>query len=160
MQRDVRTTPYEDLLQQWKPLIYKFSRWNIGVDPDDLYQELSIILYAAQQRYDPSRGASFGTYLYRALITRVRKLYQQVNKRKKRVPPSCIVPLEKHHENILNATDEQLELVELLANVTDDAKSVARCILAGAEKPRDQLLLGLSNKQINQGTTELRRLLR
>ena len=37
--------PFDQLAQQWRPLMHKFASWNVrGYDYDDLFQELLITL--------------------------------------------------------------------------------------------------------------------
>lgn len=62
---------FEELENQYKPLIAKYARWNIpGYAPDDIAQEVRLTLWKCQQAFDPEtrkgfngRPSSFLNYL-------------------------------------------------------------------------------------------------
>ncbi len=70
------------IIEQWEPLVNKMA-WKIpvvGMDVEDVCQELRIVIHKAHEKYDPNRGASFKTYLYRAMLNRLLKLRENVAK--------------------------------------------------------------------------------
>jgi len=85
--------PFEQLEERWRPLLSKFASWNIGMPREDLYQELLLVLWKAQQGYSPDKKASFQTYLYTALFNKVGTLNHRLNDTKSRIPTSSLIPL-------------------------------------------------------------------
>lgn len=92
---DIKALSFNDLERRFRPLIAKFSCWSIyGLDPDDIAQEMRIVLAKAQENYDPSRGESgFLHYLYRAMQNRAGQLAGRP-RCKKRVPPTLQTSLD------------------------------------------------------------------
>lgn len=72
-----------DLVAQWEPKVQKISSTTfiIGMDRDDLAQELRIVLVKAAKKFDPTRGVSFHTYLHTAMMNTVRTLISQAQRR-------------------------------------------------------------------------------
>ena len=60
----------DDLIRQWEPKIQKMvsNSFVIGMDREDIAQELRISLLKAAKAYDDSRGVIFHTYLHLSLI--------------------------------------------------------------------------------------------
>ena len=80
---------YGELESTWTPLLNRFvrvGRSRSGMEPDDLRQELRIVLVNCWHKFDPNRGAKFGTYLYRSMLNHVLKLGERAN-RVRRSPP-------------------------------------------------------------------------
>ena len=59
-----------ELVAQWEPKIQKMSSnsYVVGLDKEDLAQELRIALIKAARAYDDSKGAIFHTYLHTSLV--------------------------------------------------------------------------------------------
>lgn len=86
---------YEQLESTWTPLLNRFVRLGrprSGMEPDDLRQELRIVLVNCWHRFDPNRGAKFGTYLYRSMLNHVLKLGERANRARRSPPGDAHLP--------------------------------------------------------------------
>tara|TARA_R110002020_G_scaffold185066_2_gene382537 strand:- start:675 stop:1178 length:504 start_codon:yes stop_codon:yes gene_type:complete len=65
-----------DLIMQWEPKIQKLltNTFVIGMDRDDLAQELRIAIIKAAKGFDEDRGVIFHTYLHTAMVNTLRTL--------------------------------------------------------------------------------------
>ena len=106
---------YELLEMQWRPLLCKFAGWFIpGFAQSDLLQELRVVLWEAQEKYDSDRG-SFKTFLYRACLNHMLDLNksQRCQKRYPKQPPISLEEVV-----ILPAVEDDLEDIETQEFVT------------------------------------------
>lgn len=149
---------YEALEKQWMPLLRMFANWRIGMESEDLLQELRIILFNAQGKYDPDRGVAFKTYLFRALLNRVLKLRQQINAVKARVPPGMHVPLDGAPEP---AAEDEVGLLEVLSGIQHDGvRELATLIVRGENTPTTRKLRGLAPRETRAAMRSLKALLK
>ncbi|KKK87078.1 hypothetical protein LCGC14_2756840 [marine sediment metagenome] len=163
----VKDTPFGVLEAQWERMLHKFAQWNTGMEREDVYQELRLLLFHAQQCYDPSKGAAFSTYLYNSCLNKVRNLEGRIKNVKSRVPPAMLSPLCTNDEHVGRgcahvelATVDDTEELELLGNASPEARRIAALILRGEGRRRDWAQFGLSPEQIKAGVKELKGLLR
>ena len=65
-----------DLILKWEPKIQKLlqSTYVVGMDRDDIAQELRIAIIKAAQGFDEDRGVIFHTYLHTAMVNTIRTL--------------------------------------------------------------------------------------
>lgn len=72
-----------DLILQWEPKINKIlqDKWVVGMDKDDLAQELRIVIMKAAKGYKEDSKASFHTYLHRAMLNRIFTLITQASRK-------------------------------------------------------------------------------
>ena len=72
----------DDLVTQWEPKIQKMlsNVFVIGMDRDDIAQELRIALIKAARGFDENRGVIFHTYLHTTLVNTIRSLITRVSK--------------------------------------------------------------------------------
>lgn len=72
----------DDLVTQWEPKIQKMlsNVFVIGMDRDDIAQELRIALIKAARGFDENRGVIFHTYLHTSLVNTIRSLITRVSK--------------------------------------------------------------------------------
>tara|TARA_Y100000310_G_scaffold253793_1_gene260755 strand:- start:1002 stop:1529 length:528 start_codon:yes stop_codon:yes gene_type:complete len=65
-----------DLILTWEPKIQKLLQGTfvVGVDRDDIAQELRIAIIKAAQGFDEDRGVIFHTYLHTAMVNTIRTL--------------------------------------------------------------------------------------
>ena len=72
----------DDLVIQWEPKIQKMlsNVFVIGMDRDDIAQELRIALIKAARGFDENRGVLFHTYLHTTLVNTIRSLITRVSK--------------------------------------------------------------------------------
>ena len=71
-----------DLILQWERKIQKMSSntFIIGMDREDIAQELRIAIIKAAKAYDNSRGILFHTYLHTTLVNTIRTLISKAQK--------------------------------------------------------------------------------
>lgn len=176
---------YGELENQWRGMLHKFAGWNIGMEHEDLYQEMSIVLFEAQQRYDPLKGAAFSTYLFRALLNKIRKLRVFVNDVKKRIPPHALVSFdlvtgsqigEKSHDGLAYKIQpgggetpaehhyepeifDDVDAFELLTGAPTEVQRLANLILGTGAK-RSEWANHLPTDEVTAGVKGLKRLLR
>ena len=80
----------DELIKQWEPKVQKIVSVSfvIGMDKEDLAQELRIAILKAAQGFDETRGISFHTYLHTTLINTLRTLISKAQR--KYIPMSSI----------------------------------------------------------------------
>ena len=73
----------DELMKQWEPKVQKIvsNTFIIGLDRDDIAQELRIALIKAAQGFEEDRGVLFHTYLHTAMINTVRTLISKAQRR-------------------------------------------------------------------------------
>ena len=64
------------LIDQWEPKIHKLlaNTFVVGMDKDDIAQELRIAIIKAAKGFDEDRGVIFHTYLHTAMVNTLRTL--------------------------------------------------------------------------------------
>jgi RNA polymerase sigma factor (sigma-70 family) len=72
----------DKLILQWEPKIQKMvsNSFIVGLDNEDLAQELRIALIKAAKAYDDSRGVVFHTYLHTSLVNTIRTLISKAQR--------------------------------------------------------------------------------
>lgn len=166
----VKDLSYIELENQWGGMLHKFSQWRVpGMEYDDVKQELRIVLYKAQQKYNSRKpAASFTTYIYRAFLNKVRKLEDRTTALK-RIPTNNLLPLcdSSHDEGAWCLTCtyppmayDNTELLDLLGHASPEAQQIAVMSLRGETSRTSWIESGLSNEQIKVGLKELKGLIR
>ena len=114
----------DDLIKQWEPKIVRMlsHTFVIGMDWDDLAQELRIAIMKAAQGFDEDRGVIFHTYLHTAMVNTLRTLIHKAQKYE--TPISLDATYYDNDEPLLeqladslsygSATEVDIELHELL----------------------------------------------
>ena len=71
------------LIAQWEPKIQRFlgTSYVLGLDREDLAQELRIAIIKAAEGFDEERGVSFNTYLHTTMVNTLRTLITKAQKR-------------------------------------------------------------------------------
>ena len=66
----------DDLIRQWEPKITRLlaNTFVVGMDRDDIAQELRISIIKAAKGFDEDRGVIFHTYLHTAMVNTLRTL--------------------------------------------------------------------------------------
>ena len=66
----------DELIEQWEPKINKMlqNTFVIGLDREDIAQELRIAIVKAAQGYNEDKGVLFHTYLHTAMVNTIRTL--------------------------------------------------------------------------------------
>lgn len=88
----------EDFLTANKKLIYscinpyKFrsQRSMLGVDDEDLFQEASIAMWSAFDKYDPNTEASFATYACTAMMNAIREVLRKQGAHKRKIDATAV----------------------------------------------------------------------
>ena len=72
----------DELIKQWEPKIQRMlsNTYIIGMDREDLAQELRIAILKAAKSFDDSRGIIFHTYLHTTLLNTIRTLMSKVGR--------------------------------------------------------------------------------
>jgi DNA-directed RNA polymerase specialized sigma24 family protein len=71
-----------NLILQWEPKIQKLLSgvFIVGMERDDIAQELRIAIIRAAEGYDSSRGVLFHTYLHTTLVNTIRTLMSKAHR--------------------------------------------------------------------------------
>ena len=71
-----------DLIKQWEPKIQKMLQGTsvLGMDRDDIAQELRIAIMRAANGFDEDKGVLFHTYLHTAMVNTIRTLMTKAQK--------------------------------------------------------------------------------
>ena len=157
---------FDVLAKKWEPLLNKFASWKFGMEYEDLYQEMLLLLYKAQNSFDPSRHTSFITYLYRAALNRVRHLKHVTTELQRVIPQHALVPLcdgtgcahfdpnGTYHPSIV----DDVSGIDLLVGASAPAKKVASLFAKGVSV-NNLTIHGLTKQQADTGLRELKQLL-
>ena len=124
--------PFEELQKTWRPKIFKMSQKFVPyMDYDDIYQEMSIVLWKCQMNYDENNKASFHTYIHRAMANRMFNIRRDVGRSNpdynKLVymgsllyssyddndPENTLLEYVKHRDKAFSYTDEDSPIVFL-----------------------------------------------
>ena len=72
----------DELITQWEPKVQRFlnTSFVLGMDREDLGQELRIAIIKAAEGFDESRGTSFHTYLHTTMVNTLRTLISKAQK--------------------------------------------------------------------------------
>ena len=108
-----------ELVIQWEPKIQKMvsNVYVVGMDRDDIAQELRIALLKTARAFDPNRGVLFHTYLHTSLVNTIRTLISRAQKQLKLVPQSLDIIYEDtglQSTEIIEALIDPAEQEELL----------------------------------------------
>ena len=78
----------DDLIIQWEPKVQKMasSASIVGMDRDDIAQELRLVIYKAAKKFNPEKNVSFHTYLHTSMVNTIRTLISKAQSRLKRQP--------------------------------------------------------------------------
>ena len=113
----------DDLIRQWEPKITRLlaNTFVVGMDRDDIAQELRISIIKAAKGFDEDRGVIFHTYLHTAMVNTLRTLISRGQRQQIDLSLETTVTDEEIiPESILKAledpvnTFEEIEFEELL----------------------------------------------
>jgi|TARA_B100001964_G_scaffold238885_1_gene305192 RNA polymerase sigma factor (sigma-70 family) len=99
----------DDLIRQWEPKVQKMASKTsiVGMEQEDIAQELRLVICKAAKKYSPDRNASFHTYLHTSMVNTIRTLITKAQARLKRQPVFIQIP-----DDGSNQTLEELAAVE------------------------------------------------
>jgi len=71
-----------NLIETWEPKIHKMTQnlFIVGMDKEDIQQELRIAIMKAAKSFDDSKGFIFHTYLHTTMINTIRTLITKAEK--------------------------------------------------------------------------------
>ena len=77
-----------ELIEKWEPQVHKIARTMsiIGMDYDDIVQELRMGVMKAAKGYKEDSGVIFHTYLYKTLMNTASTLITRASKKHKAMP--------------------------------------------------------------------------
>jgi len=146
-----------ELILKWEPKIQKLltDTFVVGMERDDIAQELRIAIIKAAQGFDEDRGVIFHTYLHTAMINTIRTLIS----RGQRHPVSLSLESQKR----IDRSDSEVynvSLIDTLAdptNVSDDLEFMNllenSALLSVAEK--DFIILRLEGMNMDEISKDL-----
>ncbi len=78
----------DELIEQWEPQVHKIARTMsiIGMEYDDIVQELRMGVMKAAKGYKEESGVIFHTYLYKTLMNTASTLITRASKKHKAMP--------------------------------------------------------------------------
>jgi len=155
----------DELIKQWEPKIQRMlsNTYIIGMDRDDIAQELRIAILKAAKSFDDSRGIIFHTYLHTTLLNTIRTLMSKVG----RAPE--IESLDEVHEDtnmidskLLDALkdpanhEELIHAMDLLTNhnLTKNEKEFVFLRLDGLTMEEISVNLAMSAYKVRQSLRE------
>lgn len=108
-----------ELIEQWEPQVHKIARTMsiIGMDYDDIVQELRMGVMKAAKGYKEDSGVIFHTYLYKTLMNTASTLITRASKKHKSMPT---IPMpEGFDEKLLDEKSESkdLEVLDMIAQL-------------------------------------------
>ena len=157
-----------DLVAQWEPKIQRMlsNTFIIGMDRDDIAQELRIALVKAAKAYNKRKDTIFHTYLHTAMINTIRTLISKAQKRVETSSPSeeammnrdgTPIPLSDRIESKENEY-EKIELQMWLTSrdvITQKGKFIKGMNMTSKETLFIQLRLeGLTMEEISEDLGE------
>jgi len=109
----------DDLIKQWEPQVHKVARnvSVIGMDYEDIVQELRIGVMKAAKGYREDSGVIFHTYLYKTLMNTASTLITKASKHYRAMPTVDITDdidfiLKDNSDHTLD-----IETVDMLTNL-------------------------------------------
>ena len=103
----------DDLIRQWEPKVQKMTSntYILGLDREDLAQELRLAVVKAAQGFEEDRGVLFHTYLHTAMTNTIRTL---LSKSRKLIPVTTSLDAVSSDFSTM-----PLQSYEILAALTD-----------------------------------------
>ena len=155
----------DELIKQWEPKIQKMlsNTYIIGMDREDIAQELRIAILKAAKSFDDSRGIIFHTYLQTTLLNTIRTLMSKVGRQPE------IESLDEVHEDtnmidskLLDALkdpanhEELIHAMDLLTNhnLTKNEKEFVFLRLDGLTMEEISVNLAMSAYKVRQSLRE------
>ena len=148
----------DDLIRQWEPKVQKMASntYILGMDREDLAQELRLAVVKAAQGFEEDRGVLFHTYLHTAMTNTIRTL---LSKARKLVP--FTTSLDDVSSDFSTMPVQSYEILEALADSSDFTVDVefkeflANCFLDEQEQAFITLRLeGLTMEEITEDLGE------
>jgi len=111
----------DELIKQWEPKIHKLlqNTFVIGMDHDDLQQELRIAIVKAAKGFNEDKGILFHTYLHTAMVNTLRTLISKAQRQLITASIDELLDAETTATKVLNSLQapddrEKFEITDLL----------------------------------------------
>lgn len=148
---EIREENFDAIVERFRGFINKKKNtwWVPGADPDDLEQEIKMIVLNCIRRWDPSRGVPFWAYLQRAVQNRLHNLSGRAQRRKHLMAEFSLVRLGEDVDpvgdepwmlqvaDMAPGPDEVAaghEFIELVASLSPTCEAVVAQLLHGEER--------------------------
>ena len=137
-----------EILNKWDKKIRDMCRkYHIsGMDFEDIYQEMRIVVLNASEKYDEKKGVSFNTYLHRSIVNRAINLLDsravKFNRLVFDIPE--LVYLTSCYEDY---DDSSLEHVLPIGNLSETEIRYAELLVEGRYRHEIEKDLGLSQRE-------------
>ena len=148
----------DDLIRQWEPKVQRMASntYIVGLDREDLTQELRLAIVKAAKGFEEDRGVLFHTYLHTAMINTIRTL---ITKSQKLNPPTeSLDDVESVFSTMPMQSTEILEALTYPIDFTTDVEFnefLQECALDELEKAFITLRLeGLTMEEITEDLGE------
>ena len=152
-----------DLIKQWEPQVHKVARnvSVVGMDYEDIVQELRIGVMKAAKGYKEDSGVLFHTYLYKTLMNTASTLITKASKQYRAMPTT---DMPENFESKIEDVSSQLstlETVDMLGSL--DLSCIEKAFIRLRKQGYSMKELGESldikgvyrlNKQIKQKVRE------
>ena len=106
----------DDLIRQWEPKVQKMASntYILGLDREDLAQELRLAVVKAARGFEEDRGVLFHTYLHTAMTNTIRTL---LSKARKLVP--LTTSLDDVSSDFSSMPTQSYKILEALTDPSD-----------------------------------------
>jgi RNA polymerase sigma factor (sigma-70 family) len=148
----------DELIQQWEPKVQRMASntYIVGLDREDLTQELRLAIVKAAKGFEEDRGVLFHTYLHTAMVNTIRTL---ITKSQKLNPPTeSLDDVESVFSTMPMQSTEILEALTYPIDFTTDVEFnefLQECALDELEKAFITLRLeGLTMEEITEDLGE------
>jgi len=143
-----------ELILKWEPKIQKLlaDTFVVGMDRDDIAQELRIAIIKAAQGFDEDRGVIFHTYLHTAMVNTIRTLISRGQR----------YPIDLSLENTIISQNEEaaVTLEDTLKSSTESSEELEfnnfleqSSLLSSSEK--DFIILRLEGMNMDEISKDL-----
>tara|TARA_R110000824_G_scaffold161643_3_gene336981 strand:- start:5098 stop:5673 length:576 start_codon:yes stop_codon:yes gene_type:complete len=107
----------DDLIRQWEPKVQKMvsNVYVVGLDRDDVAQELRLSIVKAAKGFEEDRGVLFHTYLHTAMTNTIRTLLSK----SQRLSPSTVSLDAVNLDFMASLPSQSAEVLKALTDPTD-----------------------------------------
>ena len=154
-----------NLIEKWEPKIHRMTQnlFIVGMDKEDIQQELRIAIMKAAKSFDDSKGVIFHTYLHTSMVNTIRTLMTKAEKRldqrsldvtyeNNSVIPSELINALRDPKNY----ESEVEVNDVLEskNLTHSEKSFIELRMEGMTMEEISVDLGESAYKVRAGLRE------
>ena len=113
------------LLEQWEPKVHKIlqTTFVIGMDREDIAQELRSAILKAATYFNPSKGVIFHTYLHNVMLNTIRTLIAKAKKKKKLSEAYSIFGTSRFRQGTVDNGNNANPIAQSIAKALTDLKA-------------------------------------